>query len=112
MFAQSYWVFVLAFACIGAACGVVYFSSLYYSVHGAGSQAHRAGLHESVLGLGAGVIPLMAGPSRRLAEPHWQHAIRAPYLLGVALALVSISIQGVIFARSRRTARPNRAGVR
>ncbi len=112
IFAQSYWVFVLAFACIGAACGVVYFSSLYYSVHGAGSQAHRAGLHESVLGLGAGVIPLMAGPSRRLAEPHWQHAIRAPYLLGAALALVSISIQGVIFARSRRTARPNRARVR
>jgi len=105
VFAQSYWVFVLAFGCIGAACGVVYFSSLYYSVHGAGSQAHRAGLHESVLGLGAGVIPLIVSRSRSLAEPYWHNAIRAPYLLGIALAVVALAIQAVIFARSRKTAR-------
>ena len=104
IFAQSYWTFILAFACIGAASGVVYFSSLYYSVHGAGSQAQRAGLHESVLGLGAGVIPLVASSTRRLSEPHWGDTIRAPYLAGAALALLSISIQAVILARSRRAA--------
>ncbi len=101
IFARSYWVFVLAFACIGTACGVVYFSSLYYSVHGAGSQAHRAGLHESVLGLGAGVIPFFAARTRELARPYWRNAIRAPYLLGTVLALVAIAIQLTMFARSR-----------
>jgi len=102
LFAQSYWVFILAFACIGAASGVVYSSSLFYSVHGAGRQAHRAGLHESVLGLGAGLIPLMAGPTRSLAAPYWKEAIRAPYVLGAVLFAVAITVQLVIFARSRR----------
>jgi MFS family permease len=108
VFARSYWVFVLAFTLIGVACGVVYFSSLYYSVHGASRQAHRAGLHESILGLGAGLIPFVAGPTRSLAEPYWQNAIRAPYLFGAGLFIVAIVAQLVIYrwslARGRNEA--------
>ncbi len=100
VFARSYWVFVLAFALIGTASGFVYFSSLYYSVHGASRQAQRAGLHESILGLGSGLIPFMAGPSRLLTEPYWEHAVRAPYVLAVALFAAAIAIQLVIYARS------------
>jgi len=107
--AQSYWVFVLAFACIGSACGMVYFSSLYYSVHGAGSQAQQAGVHESVLGLGAGVIPFLAGPSRSLATAYWTGAIRAPYLLAVVLSLGAITAQVVTYLRSRGHSRPKDA---
>lgn len=100
IFARSYWVFALAFVLIGAACGMVYFSSLYYSVHGASGQARRAGLHEAVLGLGAGVIPLLAGPTRSLAEPYWSEAIRAPYVLGAALFVAALSVQLIIYRRS------------
>ena len=106
IFAHSYWVFALAFILIGAASGMVYFSSLYYSVHGARRQARGAGLHESVLGLGAGVIPLLAGPTRSLAEPYWAEAIRAPYVLGAALFVVAIAVQVIIYRRSVRRGPP------
>jgi predicted MFS family arabinose efflux permease len=100
--AQGYWVFLLAFACLGTASGVVYFSSIYYSVHGAASQAHRAGLHESAGGLGEGLIPLAVGRSRQWATPYWADAIRAPYLAGILLSLAAISIQLVILLRGRK----------
>ena len=105
VFAQNFWVFVLAFTFIGMGSGVVYFSSLYYSVHGASRQGPRAGIHEAVLGLGAGLIPLLAGPTRKLAEPYWHEAIRAPYVLGAALCLVAIGIQFVIYTRALRRQR-------
>ena len=100
VFGERYWVFLLAAAMLGTASAVVYFSSLYYSVHGASRQAQQAGIHESMLGLGAGIIPFMAGPSRALAEPYWEHAIRAPYVLGVLLFVVALAIQLVIYQRS------------
>jgi MFS family permease len=100
--AQAYWVFLLAFALMGMATGVLYFSSIYYSVHGASSQAHRAGLHEASWGLGEGLIPLAVGRSRQWAQPYWEGAIRAPYLAGIFLSLAAISIQIGIFLRGRR----------
>jgi len=100
--AQGYWVFLFAFALMGAATGVLYFSSIYYSVHGAASQAHRAGLHEASWGLGEGLIPLAVGRSRQWAAPYWAEAIRAPYLAGIFLSLAAICIQLGIFLRGRR----------
>ncbi len=100
VFGERYWVFLLAAAMLGTASAVVYFSSLYYSVHGASRQAQQAGIHESMLGLGAGIIPFIAGPTRALAEPYWEDAIRAPYVLGVLLFVVALAIQLVIYQRS------------
>jgi xanthine/uracil/vitamin C permease (AzgA family) len=87
---------------MGAATGVLYFSSIYYSVHGAASQAHRAGLHEASWGLGEGLIPLAVGRSRQWAAPYWAEAIRAPYLAGIFLSLAAICIQLGIVLRGRR----------
>ena len=102
LFAHNFWAFALAFTFIGMGSGVVYFSSLYYSVHGASRQGPRAGIHEAVLGLGAGLVPFAAGPTRTLAEPYWREAIRAPYLLCAALSLLAVTVQFVIYSRALR----------
>jgi len=100
VFGERYWVFLLAAVMLGTASGVVYFSSLYYSVHGASRQAQRAGIHESMLGLGAGVIPFLAGPSRALTQPYWGEAIRAPYALGALVSVLALAVQVVVYRRS------------
>jgi MFS family permease len=57
----SPWLFGSGCALIGIGCGLVYNSSIYYSVAAETQKGHRGGIHEAVLGLGAAVVPYVGG---------------------------------------------------
>lgn len=54
-------VFTAGCALSGVGCGLVYNSSIYYSVASESAKGHRGGIHESVLALGAAVVPYLGG---------------------------------------------------
>ncbi|MEW6187478.1 MAG: MFS transporter [Thermodesulfobacteriota bacterium] len=55
--AQTIWILVLAELCFGSAIGLIYYSSLYYSMNVSREQSTNAGIHEAVIGVG-----LFGGP--------------------------------------------------
>jgi MFS family permease len=74
--------FALAFVMIGLSCSVTYYSSLYYAVHLLKKKGKGSGLHESILGGGAVLGPILGGVAAQYA------GLRAPYVLcmGVLVA--------------------------
>lgn len=86
----------LLFAGLGAGCGVTYSYSLYYSIIGSLSRGTASGRHEMVIGLGSLLGPFVGGGLAELL-----HTQRAPYALGAVLVLVSLAVQGQLFAQAR-----------
>jgi MFS family permease len=74
----------------GLGCGVITALSLYYSVAAATSRGHRGGIHETVLAIGAAVVPYLGGRLATLpaaSKLSWSHGV--PH---VAAALVLLSV--------------------
>ncbi len=79
--------FILAFLGIGFAGGMTYFSSIFYSIHKQDAKGRKSGFHESFLGLGVALGPITGG----LAVSEF--GLRAPYILAIAVFVVSIVFQ-------------------
>jgi MFS family permease len=78
-------VFASSFILIGLCASMTYFSSLYYSVRLLKRKGKGTGLHESILGSGVVLGPLLGGTAALSA------GLRAPYILClVVLAMVII----------------------
>jgi MFS family permease len=79
--------FASAFMMIGLSCSVTYYSSLYYAVRLLKKKGRGTGLHESILGGGAVLGPILGGVAAQYA------GLRAPYLLCLAVLLAALGAQ-------------------
>ncbi len=77
----------LAFVFIGVGRGMTNFSSLFYSVNITSQRGPSAAIHETVLGSGFLLGPLIGGVVAQ------KFSLEAPYLVAAAIVLVGILIQ-------------------
>jgi DHA1 family bicyclomycin/chloramphenicol resistance-like MFS transporter len=85
--------FASAFIMIGLSCSMTYYSSLYYAVHLLKKKGRGSGLHESILGGGAVLGPILGGIAAQYA------GLRAPYFLCVALLAAAIGVQYLVLRK-------------
>jgi MFS family permease len=90
--------FASAFMMIGLSCSVTYYSSLYYAVRLLKKKGRGTGLHESILGGGAVLGPILGGVAAQYA------GLRAPYLLCLAVLLAALGAQ-VLLIKGNNLAR-------
>jgi len=102
------WVPAFAAGCAltGVGCGLIYNSSIYYSVAAESGKGHRGGIHESALGLGAAVVPYLGGlmASRAPQQCCLDLPKGAPFLTGACImALASLTVLSLFFRARRRS---------
>ncbi|MHC4916549.1 MAG: MFS transporter, partial [Planctomycetota bacterium] len=105
LFHQMIPVFAAGCALTGIGCGLVYNSSIYYSVAAESGRGRRGGIHESALGLGAAVVPYVGGA---LAMTPWLAAgpglqKGTPFFTGAGFMLLACGVALVIATRGLRT---------
>jgi len=93
-------IFALAFMMFGLSCSVTYYSSLYYSVQLFKKRGRGSGLHESIVGGGAVLGPILGGIAAQYA------GLRAPYLLCLAVLLAAFTAQIVLMKGAGRKTAP------
>jgi predicted MFS family arabinose efflux permease len=79
--------FALALVMIGLSCSVTYYSSLYYAVHLLKKKGKGTGLHESILGGGAVLGPILGGVAAQYS------GLRAPYLLCAGVLVMALGLE-------------------
>jgi MFS family permease len=82
--------FASAFAMVGLCCSVTYYSSLYYAVHLLKRKGRGTGLHESILGGGAVLGPILGGVAAQYA------GLRAPYFLCIAVLVAALGAEFIL----------------
>lgn len=82
--------YFLAFVFIGVCRGMTNFSSLFYSVNITSQRGPSAAIHETALGSGFLLGPLIGGAVAQ------EFSLKAPYLVAGAVVLVGILIQILI----------------
>ena len=60
MTASQVWVLVVAQVAFGWATGLLYYSSLFYSMDGSDAQGEHGGIHEAFIGIGVGFGPSLS----------------------------------------------------
>ena len=97
--ASSMSILVAGSLVFGSGAGMVYISSMYYSLSGHTARAGQSGLHEGILCFGwCGGMIIVAAVSRYVA------AHRTPYWVCTAILAVGIVVQAVLYGRARRSA--------
>ncbi|MCX5909436.1 MAG: MFS transporter [Deltaproteobacteria bacterium] len=86
-------IFALALMLFGICCGVSNYSSLYYSVSLGRGKGRSAGFHESIVGSGAFLGPILGGIAAYYA------GLRAPYILCVAVLLAAIAAESFLIKK-------------
>jgi MFS family permease len=79
--------FASAFAMIGLCCSMTYYSSLYYAVHLLRKKGKGSGLHESILGGGAVLGPILGGVAAQYLD------LRAPYFLCIGVLVMAFGVE-------------------
>ena len=92
------WVIALIF--FGMQTGMVYFSSMYYSLCGHADRGNKSGWHESILSSGGLVGPFVAGA---LAD---YVSIKSPYIFCAMAIPIGIIIQ-LAYLRTRKFVKPH-----
>jgi len=95
IFSSNNVLFFIGFALAGIGAGVAYFSSLYYSLNDASSKGSGTGIHESIVGSGSLLGPLIAGI---LAQ---NYTLRAPYLACI-IVVVGVIVLQIVYYRLQR----------
>jgi len=85
--------FASAFAMIGLCCSMTYYSSLYYAVHLLKKKGKGSGLHESILGGGAVLGPILGGVAAQYV------GLRAPYFLCIGVLAAAIGAQYLLLKK-------------
>ncbi len=101
---DSYWLVLLVAPAIGIAFGVAYTASIYHSLDAPSGRGRNAGIHESLVGLGGLLPPLLGG----LAAA-WTGWLGAPYLLAAATIGLALALELALWRRRRRR-RPGGGG--
>ena len=69
MMVPKLWTLMLAQMLLGGALGLIYYSSLFYSMHGSEAKGEHGGIHEAAIGLGNFAGPAL-GAASIWAFPH------------------------------------------
>jgi predicted MFS family arabinose efflux permease len=85
--------FALAFLMLGLCASLTYYSSLYYAVRLLKRKGKGAGLHESILGGGVVLGPLLGGIAAHAA------GLRAPYILCLILLAGVVAAEWLILRK-------------
>jgi predicted MFS family arabinose efflux permease len=94
------WVIVLAQILFGLAIGLIYYSSLFYSMDAGDSKGEHGGLHEAAIGTG-----IFAGPATGAIAIHWLPNHPNSSIWAVTLLLLAGFVAMVITrARTRPSA--------
>jgi MFS family permease len=78
---------------IGLSCSVTYYSSLYYAVHLLKKKGRGTGLHESILGGGAVLGPILGGVAAQYT------GLRAPYFLCIVVLVAALGAQFILLRK-------------
>ena len=96
LLAHELWVVVLAQVFFGVATGVIYYSSLFYSMDVGGASSEHGGLHEAFIGAGIFLGPAAGALALQLAP-------KSPNAGAWAVtALLGIGLAGLVWLRSRK----------
>ena len=95
--------FAVGCALTGVGCGVIYYSSIYYSVATGTGRGARGGIHESVLGSGTAMVPWIGG---LLAVAPWAGGrlswpAGTPFLSAAVILALAVIISAFIYMRVR-----------
>jgi predicted MFS family arabinose efflux permease len=97
LLATQLWLVVLAQLVFGFAAGLIYYSSLFYSMDvGGETQAEHGGLHEAAIGVG-----VFAGPAVGAAALQYLPANSSSAVYAVSVLLVC-GLAGLIGLRIRK----------
>ena len=96
---QNFWPLVAAQVAFGWCIGLIYYSSLYYSMHVGDTKAEHGGMHEAVIGLG-----IFAGPAMGAVSVHFFPGQKQSSVIGVAMVLAT-GFCALLLAR-RKGSRP------
>lgn len=77
----------IAFMLFGIQTGMIYFSSIYYSLHGHADPGNKSGWHESILSSGGFIGPFVAGALAYYIN------LKCPYLFCATMIVVGLVIQ-------------------
>jgi MFS family permease len=83
---RELWVFVLAQVLFGLATGLIYYSSLFYSMDVGEASAEHGGLHEAAIGAGMFAGPVAGAASLQFLSGHSNagaYAVSILLLLGL-----------------------------
>ena len=97
------WLILVVQVVLGWCLGVIYYSSLYYSMDAGDTKGEHAGVHEAAIGVGIFVGPAIGAASIWAFPAHPESGV-----WGVALVLV-IGLGGLVYLRranGRKTAVP------
>lgn len=89
----QFWIIALMF--FGMQTGMVYFSSMYYSLCGHADRGNKSGWHESILSSGGLVGPFVAGALANYVS------VKSPYIFSAMIIPVGLIIQ-LIYFRSKQ----------
>jgi hypothetical protein len=92
---RDYWLLVVAQLCLGVAVGLIYYSSLFYSMDVGETQGEHGGLHEAMIGSGICIGPAI-GVAGLLLAPGQPNA--GAYAV---LALLGAGLAGLLRLRTR-----------
>lgn len=96
LFAQDLWIIVVAQITFGLATGLIYYSSLFYSMDvGEGSSEH-GGIHEAFIGLGICLGPAFGAAALQLTPHHPNAGTWA------VTALLTCGLAGLLWLRTRK----------
>jgi len=87
-----FWAFALML--FGLQTGMIYFSSIYYSLHGHADKGNKSGWHECILSSGGFIGPFIGGALANYIN------LKAPYVFCAAMVIVGLILQ-ISLIRSR-----------
>jgi MFS family permease len=90
------WLIVLAQVLFGWCVGLIYYSSLYYSMCGSSTKGEHGGVHEAAIGAG-----IFGGPAIGAASIYFVPQVHGSGIFGVTAALL-IGLGGLFVMRTRK----------
>jgi MFS family permease len=95
---RAYGILLALAPVLGFAFAMCYTASIYASLHTESGKGRFAGIHESLVGAGTFLMPLVGGLAVRIGG-----RLELPYLLSAAAILVAVGMQVGWWARLRTT---------
>ena len=96
MLATQLWLVLVAQLVFGCAVGLIYYSSLFYSMDVGEAKGEHGGLHEAAIGLGICIGPAVGAAARSLPA---QAANAGSWAVS---GLLSVGLGGLIWLRTRK----------
>lgn len=94
VFSSSIPLFFLAFILLGTCIGIAYFFSLFYSLESEEGKGQKSGIHESIVGAGALLGPLIGGIAAQYST------IRMPFVICVLFILIGMLLEIIYYYKN------------